>query len=104
MPVITDRVVEISHALARHQLAQPLHERIGRRGIDPEIGAGVGKQDREIAFADQDRIELDPKLIGMAQTKRHRCRFAIFGDAADEIGASPAVKNTAKNLQRDCTS
>ena len=75
--VETDRVVEIGDPLARHQVPQPLHQFVGRRRVDAEIGAGVGKQNRQIAFADQDGIQHEAGLIRIVQTKRQWCRRLI---------------------------
>ncbi len=100
MTVETDRVVEIGNPFARHQLPQPLHQLVGRRCRHPEIGARVGKQNRQIAFADQDRIQREPGLIWVTQAQRDWCRCLTGHDATHQVRASFAIKNAPENLER----
>ena len=68
MSIVTDRVVEIGRPFVWHQLAQPMDQLKGRGRVDPEVGAGVRKENCQIAFSDQNRVEHQSALPRVAET------------------------------------
>ena len=94
----SDRHVDLGARLLRHQPAQERHVGRGHFHVDEEVGAREREQHQELAFPDQQRVQV--QLAALVLQNRHGERQLALpvDDPADDVGRLVAEEERPQHL------